>query len=110
MAEPDGVEILLVEDGDEDAELTARALRKSRIANQLRRVRDGAEALELLLGGPAHAGAAAAIRPRLVLLDLKLPKVSGLEVLARLKATAHAAIPWSRFRARSRTWSRTASA
>ena len=85
MAERDAVEILLVEDRDEDAEMTTRALRKSHLANQLRRVRDGAEALELLLGGPACAGGAAAITPRLVLLDLKLPKVSGLEVLARLK-------------------------
>jgi two-component system response regulator len=76
----DEVEILLVEDSDEDAELTQRALRRSKLVNTVRRVGDGAEALDLLFGdGPG-------IRPRVILLDLKLPKVDGMEVLRRLKA------------------------
>lgn len=76
----DEVEILLVEDRDEDAELTQRALRRSKRINTVRRVSDGAEALELLFvdGG--------GIRPRVILLDLKLPKVDGMEVLRRIKA------------------------
>ena len=81
------VEILLVEDSDDDAELTIRALRKRRLANQLHRVRDGAEALDFLFStGPYAASRAEATAPRVVLLDLKLPRVDGLEVLRRIKA------------------------
>lgn len=72
------IEILLVEDSDEDAELAVRALTKQRLANQLHRVVDGAEALEFLQG--THQ------LPKLILLDLKLPKIDGLEVLRALKA------------------------
>ncbi|MCI0343589.1 MAG: response regulator [Planctomycetales bacterium] len=80
-AEP--VEILLVEDRDEDAELALRALRERNLANKIVRVRDGAEALDYLLGAP---GSPAKGKPRVVLLDLKLPKVDGIEVLRRVKA------------------------
>lgn len=71
------IDILLVEDSDEDAELAVRALKKQRLTNQLHRVADGAEALEFLQGTEQL--------PKLVLLDLKLPKIDGLEVLRALK-------------------------
>ena len=73
------VEILLVEDDAADAELTLLSLAKAKLANNVRHCRDGAEALEALLGREAKAA------PRLVLLDLKMPKVDGLEVLRRLR-------------------------
>ena len=79
-------EILLVEDNASDAELTLRALKKAHVANDVHVVGDGAEALEFLFGEGAHAGRAGAALPRVVLLDLKLPKVGGLEVLRRVKA------------------------
>ena len=79
-------EILLVEDRDDDAELTARAFRKARIANPLVRVRDGVEALDYLLGRGAHAARNAADVPAVVLLDLNLPRVSGIEVLTAIRA------------------------
>ncbi len=75
--------ILLVEDNEKDVVLTERAFKQSKIANELRVVRDGAEALEYLLG--PGAGDAAHPVPAMVLLDLKLPKVDGLEVLRRLR-------------------------
>jgi len=78
--------ILLVEDNSEDVELTLRAFRKSRIANEVHVVRDGAEALEFLFGTGAHAGRSADAMPEVILLDLKLPKVNGLEVLRQLRA------------------------
>lgn len=78
------VEILLVEDSDEDAELTLRALRRGRLANHIHRVCDGEEALEFLFREGRYAE-----RPpgqlRVMLLDLKLPKVDGLEVLRRIR-------------------------
>jgi two-component system response regulator len=80
------VQILLVEDNPNDAELTQRALKKARVANDVHVVRDGAEALEFLFGEGAYAGRAGSALPRVVLLDLKLPKVDGLEVLRRVKA------------------------
>jgi len=79
------VEILLVEDSPTDRELTLRALEKAKIANRIEVARDGAEALDFLFGTGDHAGRAGAAPPRLVLLDLKLPKVDGLEVLERIK-------------------------
>jgi two-component system, response regulator len=82
----DAVEILLVEDTDEDAELTLRALKKQRLANQVHRAKDGAEALEFLFGSGEPDTAAPAHALRVVLLDLKLPKVDGMEVLRKLKA------------------------
>jgi two-component system response regulator len=79
------VEILLVEDNPADVELTLRALRQNRIANHIEVARDGAEALEFLFGVPGTEAAPEA-RPRVVLLDLKLPKVDGLEVLRAIKS------------------------
>lgn len=79
------VEILLVEDSPTDRELTLRALEKAKIANRIEVARDGAEALDFIFGTGDHAGRAGEVPPRLVLLDLKLPKVDGLEVLERLK-------------------------
>jgi two-component system, response regulator len=79
-------DILLVEDNPNDAELTQRALKKAHVTNEIHVVRDGAEALEFLFGEGAYAGRAGSALPRVVLLDLKLPKVDGLEVLRRLKS------------------------
>ena len=78
--------ILLVEDNDDDVELTLRALRRHRVANRVDVVRDGAEALDYLYGTGAFSGRDVTDLPQLVLLDLKLPKVGGLEVLERLRA------------------------
>jgi two-component system response regulator len=79
------VEILLVEDNPNDVELTLHALRKHNIANNIHVARDGAEALEFIYGSPVDAGRPIRNGPRVILLDLKLPKVDGLEVLRRLK-------------------------
>jgi two-component system response regulator len=79
-------EILLVEDNPDDAELALRAFRQNRIANTVRVVHDGAEALDYLFGRGTFAGRDATLTPQVVLLDLKLPKVDGLEVLRALRA------------------------
>jgi CheY-like chemotaxis protein len=79
------VEILLVEDNPSDEELTIHALRSNHIANNIEVVRDGAEALDYIFHTGAFADRSANSRPRVILLDLKLPKVDGLEVLRRLK-------------------------
>lgn len=76
------VEILLVEDNPADIELTMRALRKNNLTNRVHVVRDGEEALAYLFGTDEQEPAAL---PRVVLLDLKLPKVDGIEVLTRIK-------------------------
>ena len=81
----DGV-ILLVEDSESDEELTRRALRKNNIKNELVVARDGEEALDYLFGTGPHAGRNAAEIPALVLLDINLPKIGGLDVLRRLRA------------------------
>ncbi|HWA09302.1 MAG TPA: response regulator [Opitutaceae bacterium] len=87
-------DLLLVEDNPQDLELTLRALRKAKIANQIQVARDGAEALELIFGADGKGPAAGAPLPQVVLLDLKLPKIDGLEVLRRIKGDARTkAIP-----------------
>jgi len=78
--------ILLVEDNPDDEALTLRALKKNNISNQVIVARDGAEALEYLFGTGQYSGRDANLTPQVVLLDLKLPKVEGLEVLRRLRA------------------------
>ena len=78
--------ILLVEDNADDEELTIRALKKNNVTNNLVVARDGVEALDFLFGTGAYAGRDTAMLPGLVLLDLKLPKIDGLEVLRRIRA------------------------
>lgn len=78
------IEVLLVEDSATDAELCIRALKKHNFANKLVWAKDGAEALDLLFGTGEHAGRDR-LRPKVVLLDLRLPKVDGLEVLRQVK-------------------------
>jgi CheY-like chemotaxis protein len=79
------VDILLVEDSESDAELTLRALRKAHLANRVEWVTDGQEALDFLYSEGAYAGRGQ-IRPKLVLLDLKLPRLNGIDVLRRIKS------------------------
>jgi CheY-like chemotaxis protein len=81
----EAVDILLVEDSPQDVELTLRALKKARLANPVHVVSDGPEALDFLFAEGAHAGRTALPRPRAILLDIKLPKLTGVEVLRRLK-------------------------
>jgi CheY-like chemotaxis protein len=81
--------ILLIEDNPDDEALTLRALEKNNIKNDVVVVRDGAEALDYLFGTGSYAGRDLTIMPQLTLLDLKLPKVDGLEVLRRLRANEH---------------------
>jgi len=80
------VEVLFVEDSPRDAEMTLRTLRKRNLANNIVHVKDGQEALNWLLGTAPHGGRDAQPRPKVVLLDLKLPKVDGLEVLRAIRA------------------------
>ena len=80
------VEILLVEDNPTDAELTLRALKKNNLANRVQVVTDGAEALEFIFASGVYEGRDINHRPRVILLDLKLPKVDGLEVLRKIKS------------------------
>lgn len=80
--------ILLVEDNPDDEALTIRALRKNNIGNELTVVRDGAEALDFLFCTGLYAGRDPHDKPQVILLDLKLPKVDGLEVLRQLRADA----------------------
>lgn len=85
MNETTAVEVLLVEDNPQDLELTLRALQKAKISNRIEVARDGAEALDFIFGEGVHAGRKVEDLPRVILLDLKLPKVDGLEVLRRVK-------------------------
>ncbi|MGZ3919741.1 MAG: response regulator [Bacteroidia bacterium] len=80
------VEILLVEDNPSDAELTIRALKKNNLANQLHHVKDGDEALDFVFGQGLYSHRQIENTPKVILLDLKMPKVNGIEVLRVLKA------------------------
>jgi CheY-like chemotaxis protein len=80
------ISIVLVEDNPTDAELTIRALRRSRIGNQIQLLEDGAEALDFLFCRGNYAHRSMTNQPKVILLDLKLPRISGLEVLRQLKA------------------------
>ncbi len=84
----DEVEILLVEDHPGDAELTIRALKKENLANKLVHLGDGAEALDFIFGQGKYSQRRLENVPRVILLDLKMPKVGGLEVLERVKSDA----------------------
>lgn len=84
--------ILLVEDNPDDAKLTLRAFKMSHIGNQIVVARDGAEALDYLFGTGAYTGRDLADRPAVVFLDLKLPKLDGLEVVRRVRANPRTAL------------------
>lgn len=86
MTQQNGVEILLVEDSLSDAELTIRALKKKNLANNLIHLKNGAEALDFIFGQGAYSTRDISVVPKVILLDLKMPKVNGLEVLAALRA------------------------
>lgn len=85
MNESMPVEILLVEDNPQDLELTKRALRKANLANSIHVARDGEEALNFIFCEGPHSGRKIDETPNVILLDLKLPKIDGLEVLKRVK-------------------------
>jgi CheY-like chemotaxis protein len=87
------MEILLVEDNPEDAEMTMRALRKRNLANHVHWVKDGEEALEYLFCTGQYAGREQTRPPKLVLLDIKMPKVDGIEVLRRIKDSPLKTVP-----------------
>ena len=82
------VEILLVEDNIHDAELTIRSLKKVNLANNLFHVKDGEEALDFIFAKGEFAGRQITNRPKVILLDIKMPKVDGIEVLKQIKANA----------------------
>jgi two-component system response regulator len=84
--------ILLVEDNADDELLTVRAFKKSNIANEVVVVRDGVEALDWLFGSGDHAGRDTSVLPQVILLDLKLPRLDGLEVLRHVRADARTAL------------------
>jgi two-component system response regulator len=85
MSNGNGIEILLVEDNSTDAELTIRSLKKNNLANRLVWVKDGEAALDFLFATGSYSGRDIKATPKVVLLDLKLPKVDGLEVLRKLR-------------------------
>ncbi len=86
MSDSNKIDVLLVEDNLRDAELTLRTLRKRNLANNVIHVEDGEQALAWLFGTGAHAGRDTARHPTVILLDLKLPKLDGLEVLRAIRA------------------------
>ena len=79
------IEVLLVEDNSSDAEMTIRALKKSNLANRLLHLKDGAEALDFLFAEGEYSGRQMQNTPKVILLDLKMPKVNGIEVLQKIK-------------------------
>ena len=79
--------ILLVEDNPDDEALTLRALKKNNIRNEVIIARDGVEAVDYLFGTGAHAGRDLSVMPQVILLDLKLPKMDGFEVLERIRSS-----------------------
>lgn len=82
----DEIEILLIEDNASDAEMTVRALKKSGIANKLLHLKDGAEALDFIFAKGNYSDRKVVNGPKVVILDLKMPKVSGIEVLQKMKS------------------------
>lgn len=85
MTLPQEVEILIVEDNPSDVELTLRTLKRHNLANHIEVMRDGAEALDFLFRTGPYAGTTLSVNPKVILLDLKLPKIDGLEVLRRIR-------------------------
>jgi two-component system response regulator len=83
------VEIILVEDNPGDAEMTIRALRKYNLANNLVHLKDGEEALNFLFAEGPYVGRDIRLVPKVILLDLKMPKINGIEVVRRLKSAEH---------------------
>ncbi|HEX9614721.1 MAG TPA: response regulator [Bacteroidota bacterium] len=86
MSSTQPVDILLVEDNPHDVELTSRALKRHKLANNMTVVRDGAEAIEFIFATGRYSNRDLAQHPKIILLDLKLPKVDGLEVLRTIKS------------------------
>ena len=86
MSETNQIELLIVEDNEEDLEMTLRALKNAKLANHIHVAYDGVEALDFLFGTGPYAGRDLGAGPQVILLDLKLPRVDGLEVLRRLRA------------------------
>ena len=85
MNDLDAIELLMVEDNAEDMELALRALRKANLWNHIQIARDGVEALDFIFCEGAYAGREVSDGPKVILLDLKLPKIDGIEVLRRIK-------------------------
>lgn len=85
MLQPE-IEILLIEDNLNDAEMTIRSLKKNNVTNKILHLKDGAMALDYIFGTGEFAGRNISTKPKVILLDLKMPKVNGLEVLEKIKA------------------------
>jgi len=86
IGESNEAKVLLVEDSPQDAQLTMRALKEHNLADNVRWVKDGAEALDFIFAQGAYASRSLSSQPKVIMLDLKMPKVSGIEVLEKIKA------------------------